>query len=278
VTGAFAAVYRTGRAAAAGYGRHACSQLAAAIAYRVLFALVPFLALVLSILELVLPQEARSNVMEWLFHGAPGNDLESAVEKTVVHPGASISIGGLVALAILLWSATGMTSAIRVSLGIVFEVDRPRYARAKLRDFGLIALISLLLLGGFAISVGVRVVAEVGQNLSDTVGLGDDWHVAGTALQVGGSIAVAFAAFWLLYALATPVDLGFTHLWPSALLAAAAVEALATGFAFYLGHFSDFSAVYGSLGAVFALLLLVYLVGAILLFGAEIAAARLAEG
>jgi membrane protein len=267
-------VLRIGREAASGYGRHACSQLAAAISYRVLFSLVPFVALVVSTLELVLPEHARHTMMDWLFGRGHGSQVESAVSKTVVHPGATASLGGLVAVAGLLWAATGMMAAIRTAFRVIWGTSRPRYARGKLRDLALVGLGALLILAGFAVSIVVRLVAEVGRHLSDTVGLGGDARVVGTLSQLGGSLLLGFVAFAVVYRAATPVRVHFAEIWPSALLAAIAVETLSAGFAFYVGRISDLSAVYGSMGAVFAFLLLVYLVAAILLFGAELAAAR----
>jgi membrane protein len=270
----FAAVLGTGREAATGYSRHACSQLAAAISYRVLFSLVPFVALVVSTLELVLPEHTRHSMMNWLFGREHSSEVQSAVSKTIVHPGATASLGGLVALVGLLWAATGMMAAIRTALGVIWGAKRPRYARGKLRDLALVGLGALLILAGFAVSVVVRLVAEVGRHLSDTIGLGGDARVLGTMTQLAGSLLLGFVAFAVVYRTATPVRVRFAEIWPSALLAAIAVEALSAGFAFYLARISDLSAVYGSMGAVFAFLLLVYLVAAILLFGAELAAAR----
>jgi membrane protein len=273
--GRLAALVWTGREAFAGWGRHASSQLAAAISYRVLFSLVPFVALLVSALELVLPEHARHAVMSWLFRGE-GSHVESAVSKTVVHPGATASLGGIVAVAGLLWAATGMMSSIRTALAVIWEERRPPYARGKVRDLLLVGLAALLILLGFAVSIVVRLVAEVGRNLSDTVGLQGDAHVVGTLSQLGGSTALGFVAFAVVYRVATPVHLRFRDVWPSALLAAVAVEALSAGFAYYLSHISDLSAIYGSAGAIFAFLLLVYLLAAILLLGAEVAAARAA--
>ena len=41
-------------------------QRAAAISYRVLFSLVPFVALLVSVLELVLPETTQESVVSWL--------------------------------------------------------------------------------------------------------------------------------------------------------------------------------------------------------------------
>src|SRR5262249_41798812 len=189
-------------------------------------------------------------------------------KKTVVHPGATASLGGVVAVLGLLWAATGMMSSIRTALAVIWEARRPPYARGKVRDLLLVGLAALLILAGFALSIVVRLAAEVGRDLSDTVGIGGDAKAVGTFTQVVGSVAVGFVAFAVLYRVATPVHVRLTDVWPSALLAAVAVEALSAGFAFYLARISDLSAIYGSASAVFAFLLLVYLVAAILLFGA----------
>ena len=57
-----------------------------------------------------------------------------------------------------------------------------------------------------------------------------------------------------------------------ALVGALLFEALKHGFAFYLRNFTNYDAIYGSLGAAIALLFFVYLAACVLLFGAEIAA------
>ena len=51
----------------AAFGRHAGSQFSAAIAYRVLFSLVPFVALLLTILDAFLPSSRREQFVDWLF-------------------------------------------------------------------------------------------------------------------------------------------------------------------------------------------------------------------
>jgi membrane protein len=57
---------------------------------------------------------------------------------------------------------------------------------------------------------------------------------------------------------------------PGAVVALVCWLAASAGLRFYLDHFSTFGKTYGSLGAVIALLLWLYLTGATLLLGAEI--------
>ena len=94
--------YGTARVVSSRYGRHAGAQLAAAISYRVLFSVVPLLALLVSLIDLLLPSKARKDVVDWLFHRLPGHGLESAVNKSISHPGATAPLVALVAVAGLL--------------------------------------------------------------------------------------------------------------------------------------------------------------------------------
>jgi uncharacterized BrkB/YihY/UPF0761 family membrane protein len=112
-----------------GYSRHAGSQLAAGISYRVLFSLVPLLALIVSVIDFLLPSETRKDVVDWLLHRFPGTGLESAVNKSISHPGATAPVVGLIALAGLLWTASGMMASIRVAFRVVWEVPGPTYVR-----------------------------------------------------------------------------------------------------------------------------------------------------
>ena len=56
-----------------GLRRHTLGQHAAAISYRVLFSLVPFMTLIAAILDLTLPDDTRENVINWVLDADPGH-------------------------------------------------------------------------------------------------------------------------------------------------------------------------------------------------------------
>ena len=66
------------RSAVSGYGRHADAQFAAALAYRALFSIVPFVALLASVLDMVLSSSAREQVVDWLLGALPGSSCRPA--------------------------------------------------------------------------------------------------------------------------------------------------------------------------------------------------------
>jgi membrane protein len=257
------------------YSRHAGSQLAAAIAYRVLFSFVPFLALLVTIVDVVLPQSRREQFIDWLSAEVGGTGLEDSVERALTGSGSSAPIVALVALVTLLWGASGMMASIRIAFRLIWNRDSGlTYARSKLRDFALVGFVGALVVCAFGLSLLVSVVVETGSALSRSLGLSGIPTVLSTAADVGVSTLVVFAALLALYRFVPPVTEPLRLLWPSAVAAAVAFEVCVHGYAVYTTRFADFNSVYGPIGAVLAFLLLVYLLAAIVLLGAETAAAR----
>ena len=134
-----------------GYTRHATSQFAAAISYRVLFSLVPLVSFVAAIADALLPDKQRDAVARWLAGVVPGQALDSSVEQALTGSRVAPTVAGVVSLAVLLWAASGMMGAIRIAFRVIWENDlRRTFVRSKLLDF-------VLVLG-----VGVVAVAAIG--------------------------------------------------------------------------------------------------------------------
>jgi membrane protein len=260
----------------ASYGRHAGSQLSAAIAYRVLFSLVPFAALLLTIIDAVLPASRREKFVEWLFGKFPGTDLERSIDNTLAASGASAPVVGLIALVVLLWSASGMMASIRIAFRVIWDRESgPTYVRSKFRDFVLVAVAGALIVAAFGLSVIVRIVVQTGSDLFAELGFADSASALSNVVEVMSSTLVIFAALLALYRFVPPVTMPIARLWPSALAATIAFQLAVYGYAVYATRFANFNAIYGPIGAVLAFLVLVYLLAAIVLLGAETAAARL---
>jgi membrane protein len=260
------------------YSRHATSQLAAAIAYRFLFSLVPFFALVVSVLDVVLPDDQRADLVDWLFDEIPGEEVEASVDRAIARSTDAAPIVWVVSLLALLWGATGMMTSLRVAARIVWDVDRgDPYVRGKLRDTLGVGLAGALVVGAFALSFVVQTAVQAGEHVADVVG----WHGEGPPTGIGElvtSLVVIFVALVLVYRLTPPVRPRLRDVWPAALLGALAFELVATGFGVYVARFADFNAVYGPLGAVFAFLALIYALAIVLLAGAELVALRARSG
>lgn len=271
-----ARLLRTAEAAGGTFGRSGCSQRAAAIAYHVLFSLVPFLALLLTAFDLLLPDSAHRRVVEWLVSTAslPG-EVSTSVEGAIDQAGTPASVAGVVALGGFIWAASGMMAAVRLAFRAVWggEIDRP-YLRGKLLDGALVLGAGLLILTAFGLTIVVQVATETSTEIADELSLGDRATDGISSLaQLGSSLALAFVAFALLYRVVPPVPIRLLDVLPGAAVATIGVHIAGAGFSFYLDRFADFDDVYGPLGTVLAFLLLVWVSAAILLLGACVAAA-----
>jgi membrane protein len=272
-------MWRYGVGISRSYSRHAGSQLSTAIAYRVLFSLVPFAALLLTIVDVVLPESRREQFVNWLFGFVPGNDFANAVDRTLADSGASAPIIALIAIATLLWAASGMMASIRIAFRVIWDRERgPTYVRSKLRDFALVGFAGVLIVAAFAFSVVVRIVVEAGVSLFDRFGWSGAGGFVSTAAEVALSTIVVFVALLSLYRVVPPVTMRLRLLWPSAAAGAIVFEVAVYGYAIYATRFASFNTIYGPIGAVLGFLLLVYLLASIVLLGAEAAAARSRAG
>ena len=183
---------------------------------------------------------------------------------------------GLFSLALLLWGASGMMASLRRAFAAVWGLERPPpFVRGKLRDVALVAGAGAFLVGAFALSVVAQVVSETGTDVAGALG----WDAGGLVFVVDlatSSLAVA-AALLAVYRVVPPVPVTLADAWPGAVAAALACQVAVRGFAIYAANIADFNTAYGSLGTVFAFLVLVYLLAIIVLMGAELVVARAAR-
>ena len=267
---------RTLEGAASTYFGKACGQRAAAISYHVLFSLVPFVALLVSVLELVLPETTQESVVSWLVGVASlPDEVAESVDTAVEDAGPPASATGAVALGGLIWAASGMMASVRSAFRSVWgsDADRP-YLRGKALDLVLVLGAGMLVVSAFGLSLIVQVVTQSSSQIAEELGRGESVTArSGVLAQLGGSLTLAFLAFLLLYRVVPPVPVRIREVVPGAIVAAVGVHLASAGFSFYLERFGDFNDVYGPLGAVLAFLLLVYFAAVVLLFGACVAAA-----
>ena len=267
---------RTAHLAGTTYVESGCGQRAAAISYHVLFSLVPFLAVLLTVLDLVLPESTHDRVVNWLVGTAQlPIDVSTSVEGAIQQAGTPASVAGAIALAGFIWAASGMMGAIRLAFTAVWggEVGRP-YLRGKLLDGALVLGAGLLILTAFGLTIVVQVATATSTKIVA--------ESASASVQPAGSerwrssaprSRWSSPAFALLYRVVPPVPIRLLDVLPGAAFATVGVHLAVAGFSIYLDRFANFDDIYGPLGAVLAFLLLVWVTAAILLVGACVAAA-----
>ena len=244
-----------------------CPQLAAAIAYRVLFSLFP-LAIVLSgIFALVVRATGvRADVVDAIVRNVPLDESgEAELRRLLEGATGGLSALGLLALVGVVWAASGMMAAIRAALNRAWDVDEPRpFLKGKLVDVALVFAVGAVVLASLVLTVTTRTAARVA--------VGGDSVWLGLAAGVLVPLALSFAVTLFLYRVVPAADVGLREAWRAALAVACGFVLLQNLFAQYVANFSSYNAIYGSLGAVIAFMAFVYLAALLFLFGAEAAA------
>jgi membrane protein len=252
------------------FGRDDGGIYAAAVAFRLLLSLFPLLIVFVAVFGLLTELPGFGPWLERVTADqAPGDAVKTLVESIIGVPLTSNSVAGLVGLATLVWSGSGMFGALRLALNRAFGFVNTTelvggYAR-NLAGVGGLFLLALLFIGMTTILSVVR--GLIGPDL-------DDWP-----LSLGGALgdrlltyAISALIALLLYRLVPTRALPLRILWPAALLAGAGFQLSEVGFAIYQTYFSNFEAVYGALAGAVALLLFLNLEANIILFGATLAA------
>lgn len=254
------------------YGRIGGSQLAAAISYRALFSLVPLATFVATILAELL---SSSGADREDFVGAIADQLDLSpegaanLEALVTSVPSPWSVPGLVSLALALWGATGVMSAMQKTLAVVFDDGA---SRSLIRGRLVGALLVLGALGLVLLAVVVSMVENVVRKVNEHVGETLGWQPLGFGILLGVVVpaAVVSLVFVLLYRYLPRHRPG----WRAALLGGAAAglghQAVQVGLGWYLSGPADFTAVYGSASAVFAFLFSVYLSAVAFVIGANL--------
>ena len=254
------------------YTVHRIPQIAAAISYHVLFAIVPLFVFLATIFGLLLrDDQRRQDLTEQLIDRFPlSAEAGVDIERILSEIPTPLSVIGVISILALLWSASGMMSSVRVGLTAAFDEGQGRpFFHSKLVDVVLILAVTAVFIGFLALSIAINAIERWSQTVAG--GLGAAGLGRGSILALLGPPVLTFGVLLLLYRFVPREKLRFRDLAAGALVATVASEAIRVGFSYYLTTIARYDLLYGALGSVFALLLVVYLQAIVLLSGAEIA-------
>jgi membrane protein len=271
---ALADILRVTRDAFAHFGDHECAQRGAALAYYAMFSMFPLLLLLISLLGFLLEAgvplavDAQTAVLQAVEQTLP--QAKDLVENIIMTTRRARGGTGLVGLIVLAWSASSIFTQARLALNAVWDTGQPQglggVLRLRLNALGMVIATGLLLFVSVTANTSLDLIAHYATRLpwSDTL-----WPLV-LPLILAGNTVVLFA---LLYRILSRAPLGWSDVWPGAVVGGVGWEALKKVFVWYAGTAADWGAIYGPIAGVIALLLWLYLSAQVFLFGAEFAAA-----
>ncbi len=244
---------------------------AAALAYFAVFSIFPLALLVISAVGFFLDDPVRQQqVLDAISNLLPdmADIVVEIAEGAMNNVVQSRNLSGLIAVIGLLWSASGFFRALEFSVHTIFGIGDPR-PLWKSRGVGMILV--LLVTPMLLVTVALTSFGHLLIDLPFIPEIVQTFLSAGISQTI--TLLLSIGAFFLLYRFVpnpwTPVRIALI----GASAAGVAWMALTYGFNWYLqSGFANYSALYGSIGAVIALIFYMYLANYVVLLGAELAA------
>lgn len=240
---------------------------AASLSYTSLLAIVPLFAIAFSVMMAFpvfdgMTQQLLSIVLSYT---APhiGGELETYVDRFVSNT-SELTTLGVVWLAI---TAIMLLSTIETAFNAIWRVEKARPLGMRL-----VAYWTTLTLGPLLLGAGISVSTAFAVNNFMALGL-DFGIVRNFGLRLVPFL-FALGGFAILYIALPNRRVGVRYALLGALVATILFEVLKAGFGVYLQNAGTFESVYGSLAALPVFLIWMYLVWAVVLFGAIVAASR----
>jgi membrane protein len=240
--------------------------LAAAQGYYYLLSLIPMLILILSVLPYLNldPDQAMAFMSDIMPEEIAGIFEDQIVDILTEQRGGLLTVGILGTI----WSASSGMNAFMQASDLAYNVRNKRpFIKAR--------LLSIALTFGMIIALIIALVLPIfGDVLIDFVQSAMNIP-AGTEMLIQVlrwtvSIVVIAGVLSALYHFAPNIKLPFKTAIPGALFATVAWLVTSFGFSIYINNFGNYSETYGSLGGVVILMIWFFLIGIILVVGAEI--------
>jgi membrane protein len=248
------------------------TEAAAGMAYYAIFSLFPLLLVVIALGSYTLERnQIRELVFQVLNQAFPISlsFIESNIDQVLDQRGPV----GVVGVVGLMWSASSVFSALVTHINRAWPESEShgflvrRFLGLTMIAVIIVTLFSLWLLtnAGLAILPRLDVLSGLGTDIYQTVW----WRFLSGMVP----FSLAFSMFLLLYRWVPNRQVNWSEAFWGALVASTAWSIATNLFGWYFrSGLSNYSLVYGSLGAIVALMFWIYIISLIVLFGAHISA------
>ncbi|MDK2961477.1 YihY/virulence factor BrkB family protein [Acetobacterium sp. K1/6] len=242
-------------------------SVGAQITYFLLLSIAPFLIFLITLISFIPLVDFQSQIepLYALMPTAASEILNAIIEQTMKNrSGALLTFGVLFAL----WSAsTGVKY-------LISGVNRA-YDQEETRPFWKKSLVSLAITLELSMVIIVTMILIIfggilGSEVFGFLGFSKTFSMIWNYLRFVIAIFAVMIAFVSIYFSAPSCRLTFKEVLPGAVVATFSWIIVSMAFSFYADNLGNYTAVYGSLGGVIALLTWIYISSIIFLLGAEI--------
>jgi membrane protein len=268
------------------YFEHPMATYAAALAYRGLFGLFPFLLILVVLLgALGFPDffdRAVDHARAQSSNYEVPNQLDPVVEqgREQIQPllgmidRAEEQAGGellFFGVAVALWSVSAVASTLTEAFNVAYQVaETRRWWKQLALSLAFGPVLALVVI----VSVGLMLIGpQLVEGIAELVGLDELFVRLWGWLRFPVALTLLAVVLSVVYRFGPNVEQRFRSVALGAALSVVLWAISSVGFSFYLANFADYGVTYGSLGAAVGLLLYLYLCASVVLLGAELNAA-----
>ncbi|AYA74589.1 ribonuclease [Bacillus sp. Y1] len=240
--------------------------LAAQLAYFFLLSLFPlliFLATLISFLPISQPE-----LLGFVEDFAPTETF--TLIETNLNDLMEKRNGGLLSFGIIatIWSASNGINAIVRAFNHAYDVKE---SRSFFVARGMSILLTFAMIFVFIVALLLPVFGkQIGIFLFSAFGLSDEFLSIWNALRWVVSSLILFTVFVGLYWIAPNKKFKCVRAVPGAIFATIGWALVSLAFSYYVSNFGNYSATYGSIGAIIVLMIWFYMSGIIMIIGGEI--------
>ncbi len=246
------------------FNRDDGSHMAAGVAYYAVFSLFPLTLASIALASFILDDATiQQRLLEFLEEQLPGSGASDFVQdniRAIAHAHGAV---GVVAVAALLWSGRAVFGAVHRVLNRAWKVSEPpHFVLYQVGQVTAAVLAALLFMSSTVFGTAGRVLAGANVLFSPA-----PWETIFTVVP----FFLSTPLFIVLYRFVPDTRVRWREAAWGGLIAGIGFEVTRTGFAYYLANISNLDVVYGSLTTVVILMLFLYIVSVILVWGAELA-------
>lgn len=249
--------------------------ISAGIAFYGILAVFPGLAAIIAIWALVSDPaivDAQLDLMRGIIPDDAFRLLNAQVDKLVRTSSSSLGWAGLLSIFLALWSARSGVSALIRGLNTIHGTSN----RGGVMHYLIALVLTACLVGVALVALTTIVIVPI---VLAILPLGNFAGLMVELLRWSTAVTVLLMALSLLYRYGpNRPDHRMSWITPGSFLVVIFWVAASAGFSFYLSNFGTYNEVYGSIGAVIAMLMWLYISAFLILLGAalnvELARAR----
>jgi membrane protein len=267
------------------YFEHPMATYAAALAYRGLFGLFPFLFILVVLLgALGFPDffdramdQARTQSSRYVPHQLepvvePAREqvqpLLAMIERAEKQAGGNLLFFGV---AVALWSVSAVARTLTEAFNVAYQVtETRRWWKQLLLSLAFGPVLALVVIVSVALMlIGPQLVGSI----ADVVNLDEVFVRLWGWLRFPVALLLLAVVLSVVYHFGPNTRQRYLSVVPGAALSVVLWAISSVGFSIYLANFADYGVTYGSIGAAVGLLLYLYLCASVVLLGAELNAA-----